>query len=100
MCQSNGETGDLSDHPSAVRTRRRCEVLRGKLIHFLGGRCKECGTEDELEPHHIVPRTWKSSEVWRTKRLRLYLEEAARGDIVLLCRSCNATIGQPDGGYF
>lgn len=77
--------------------RRRRRERRNALIQMLGGKCKRCGAETNLEPHHTEPRTWASRDVWAIKRLKLYLIEAAAGKLVLLCRACNAALGQPAG---
>lgn len=68
---------------------------RGELLAALGRKCAECGTTDNLEFDHLYQRDWKSNQVWASTRLRIYAEEARRGEIQVLCRGCNARKGQP-----
>lgn len=88
----------LSKHPAAVASRKRRRRYRAELIKMLGGKCKKCGAETKLEPHHISPRTWQSREKWAITRLLIYLREAREGAVVLLCRGCNASLNFPQNG--
>jgi ribosomal protein L40E len=88
----------LSKHPEAAKSRRRRREYRRKLIAILGGKCRKCGGDQNLEPHHTQPRTWRSHERWAMSRLLVYLQEARMGILELLCRKCNAEEGAPDSG--
>jgi hypothetical protein len=65
------------------------------LIKSLGGKCTWCGRKRDLEFDHIYGTTWIVRDVAYTTRLRLYSEEIVQGLIQLLCRSCNASKGDP-----
>lgn len=82
------------DTPAQRQARYR-NRLRAKLIAILGGRCVECGTEENLEPDHLQPREWRARDVWAATRNLIYLREAKEGKVVLRCRSCNASKGKP-----
>ena len=88
---------ELSNTPNAIRMRKRRQKMKADLIKFLGGKCRDCETEIDLQPHHIGPRDWRSNEVWSTTRLRRYQKEAAQGLVILLCGLCNRERGDPDG---
>ena len=68
----------------------RIRVRRRLLIEKMGGRCAECGSTWHLEFNHIKQRTWIVREVNRRKRIMLYEQDFARGELNLLCRYCNS----------
>lgn len=77
---------------------QRTETYRRKrqeLLTFLGGVCVECGATESLEFDHLKPREWVTRDVNRLQRIKLYREEAERGDIVLRCGTCNKVKGSP-----
>lgn len=90
-------------HPKAKPTPPNHNVAwyrteRARWIAILGGRCAHCGTTDELEFDHDQPRDWDPAKTSRWQRLRNYIREIREGKIKqLLCRSCNASKGFPDG---
>jgi hypothetical protein len=68
---------------------------RAVLVKALGGRCVYCGVRDGLQFHHVGVRTWVASKLSRWCRLARYKREAALGEVVLACASCNKEEGQP-----
>ena len=72
---------------------------RRKLIEQLGGKCLQCSAVEKLEFHHLRPRTWVAAQLNRWQRLAEYKREAARGEIVLLCKPCNQRAGKPAPDY-
>jgi len=80
---------------SKEKSRRHRAKKRNEIILLLGGKCCECGAIEKLEFDHIHPRTWKAQELWSNIRYRKYMEEAMKGIIQLLCRSCNSRKGIP-----
>jgi len=93
-----GQYKRRSMHPMAIESRRRRRYYRRQLIQMLGGKCKKCGSDKKLEPHHTQPRTWSSREKWAMSRLLIYLKEAKLGLVILLCSTCNKIAGAPDFG--
>lgn len=88
-----------SQHPAAIKSRKRRKAYRKQIIKALGGKCEKCGATEKLEPHHKAPRTWVSRDVWALSRLLLYLREIAAGvPLGLLCRGCNAALNFPQTG--
>src|SRR5262245_7008210 len=72
-----------------VPRRRKSPIVR------LGGRCKFCGRKRRLEFHHLGKRTWIASKTSRCRRMVHSEREAAAGLLVLACRRCNASLGEP-----
>jgi hypothetical protein len=89
----------LAENPSPSTLYRRSWYQRKKLalIESLGGKCAECGSEDQLTFDHKDGRDWDIRAVHACKRLRIYTEEADAGLIQLLCLSCNSRKGRPNG---
>lgn len=81
----------------AERKRNYLRARRLRLIMFLGGKCIDCPQANpaRLEFDHIEPRRWSPRKTWSNKRLAIYEVEAAQGKLVLRCRSCNASRGEP-----
>jgi hypothetical protein len=72
---------------------------RAKLITLLGGKCEKCGESDpaNLEFNHTSPRNWEPRKHSQWGRIFRYRRDYAAGILNLLCRSCNASVGYPDG---
>lgn len=70
------------------RQRERYKANMAYAIEKLGGRCNQCGTEEELEFDHINPATKKYliGQLLRGSRTRLD-EELTKCQ--LLCRDCH-----------
>lgn len=84
--------------PRNVRNVKWYRRERTKWIAHLGGKCAVCGTTEELEFDHDVPRDWDPAKTSRWQRLRNYIREIKAGKIKqVLCRSHNASKGYPDG---
>lgn len=79
---------------STARRNRWAQEQRRGLIAGLGGRCRECGGVDDLEIDHPSGRAYKLHKLAQWQRVRFYMDEAARGLVRVLCRSCNASDGQ------
>jgi len=64
--------------------------IRQRAILKLGGKCQNCGKEDNLQLHHITyakdsVRWWESGEYW--KRAKEALEHPERFE--LRCKNCH-----------
>ena len=70
---------------------------RAELIQEMGGKCVECESREELEFDHTKPRNWQPNKTSRWQRLRNYIKDWKKGELVLRCRTCNARKGFPDG---
>jgi len=76
------------------RTKRSVRRLRSALLAKLGGRCAKCGAVERLEfDHHPEACTWEPQKVSQWIRIARYRREAAKGQLRVLCRSCNAKDG-------
>jgi 5-methylcytosine-specific restriction endonuclease McrA len=60
-----------------------------ELRAYLGGKCVDCGTDEQLEFDHIKPRTWVARKVSSGHRICIYWREAMEGMIALRCGACN-----------
>jgi len=94
---SREKKSDEDAAPSTIRRRKCCEKRKAALVEQLGGKCVECESTEDLTFDHIHGRDWKLREVHSTKRLRIYIKEAAEGKLQLLCRGCNSRKGRPPG---
>jgi 5-methylcytosine-specific restriction endonuclease McrA len=77
----------------AKRQREWAKRARRVLLRELGGKCLDCGNEEEsdLEFDHIEPATWDRSKVEFSARISRYRREAKEGKLAVRCRSCNAS---------
>lgn len=66
---------------------------REQLIERLSGCCALCGRRRLLEIDHPQGRNWEPRETSQEQRVRIYLREAAKGLIRVLCKKCNARDG-------
>lgn len=74
----------------AVRARNK----RSMLIFLLGGVCKKCGSDEQLEFHHKYGRTWEARKCSRLRRMVLYFRDYDKGLLTILCHNCNKAIGK------
>jgi 5-methylcytosine-specific restriction endonuclease McrA len=89
--------------PTSYRTRasreRRSHTTvwareaRAALVEELGGVCAQCGATERLELDHIVGRDYAIDKLSSHCRIRRLRDEASRGLLQVLCRSCNARKG-------
>jgi 5-methylcytosine-specific restriction endonuclease McrA len=69
------------------------QATREKLIRILGGRCKRCGLDTNLTFDCIVPTGGAHHKLSSVGRVTYYKREMARGNVQLLCHSCNSKKG-------
>lgn len=63
--------------------------IRKHFIKLLGGECAFCHTKEDLQFDHISPcKTWMS-KMSRSKREWHWFDEYTKGNLQLLCKSCN-----------
>lgn len=84
-----------SKHYNKTHPERWADKKRKWLIEKLGGKRVLCDSTYLLEFDHLKPRTWQTRDMNRARRMKLYIEEAAKGLIQLLCKKCNGAKGQP-----
>jgi len=65
------------------------KTIREHFIKLLGGECVFCHTKDNLEFDHITPCLTDMSKMSRSKREWHWFEEYNKGNLQLLCSSCN-----------
>lgn len=63
-----------------------------ELREQLGGKCKACGTTEDLTFDLIEPDCAHHSREW-SWRISFYRQAADRGELQLLCGPCNAAKG-------
>ena len=80
-------------HKEWLKTKSRISVRYNWLIIKLGGKCRECGTTENLELDHPNGKTWEAAKLSPQMRIKRYEEDYENGQLDLLCRSCNARDG-------
>ncbi len=63
--------------------------IRKHFIKLLGGKCAYCQTKENLEFDHIIPCLSDMSKMSRSKREWHWFDEYSKGNLQLLCASCN-----------
>ena len=96
MSRRTAATPTSAATPSrSARYVRWAKKKRAALIHFLGGKCIKCGSQEKLEFDHPDGRDWICRSKNRWQRMILYWRDARAGKVRLLCRGCNGK----DGAY-
>lgn len=72
----------------------RGQRIREKIIHLLGDKCAECGSTKRLEIDHPEGRDWEPRRLSQEGRATRYWREYLAGKLRVLCRKCNAKLGQ------
>ena len=74
---------------------RRNLILRRKaLLEKLGNKCALCNSTYKLEFDHYPERcTFVHKKLSRWTRLKRYEEDAAKGNLRILCNKCNTQHG-------
>ena len=67
------------------------EQRRLELVLLLGGICKVCGSDFDLEIHHRFGKNWRSRDYSRSMRLKKYKQDILNGECFLLCKWCHDT---------
>jgi len=74
--------------------RQLLPLRRLALLTQLGNRCNACGSEHKLEFDHYPKRCeFIHKKLSRWTRLKRYEEDAAKGNLRLLCKKCNQSHG-------
>mgnify|MGYP003869586845 CR=1 FL=1 len=82
------------DRERHKKFRRLLPLRRKALIQKLGGKCAVCGLEHNLEFDHYPKRCeFEHKKLSRWTRLKRYEEDAAKGNLRLLCKKCNKSHG-------
>jgi 5-methylcytosine-specific restriction endonuclease McrA len=63
--------------------------IRLLFTKILGGKCRYCGSNINLEFDHIYPSKVSMSNMSRSKREWHWFDEYIKGNIQLLCKKCN-----------
>ena len=87
----------LSQHPDAIRERKRVRLLKKELENLLGKKaCRDCGVTYALTVHHQQGKDWSARKTRSRIRLKKYIEEAKAGLLCWLCADCNRITGTVD----
>jgi hypothetical protein len=73
---------------------RLARKMRRMIFKALGRICRNCGTKQRLEFDHPTGRTWKADQYSGLTRIRMYWKDFKKRKLSVLCRHCNASIGQ------
>lgn len=74
---------------------RQAKELREELLELLGGECRKCGDEEDLEIHHVDGRAWEPRNLSSLRRAKRYWREYLAGvRLEALCARCNGWDGQ------
>ena len=66
---------------------------KGKIMDALGGVCYECGTDENLEIHHIIPLAKKNRP--QAERIREWKVSLKKNNLLLLCWPCHKKAEDP-----
>lgn len=87
-------------HQEWLRTKSKIQIRRDKICTELGGICKNCGTTDNLELHHVDGKSWDPVKMSPQMRIKQYEQDHSNGLIDLLCKSCNGRDGAYNKDYY
>ena len=77
-----------------AQKREKYAELRAEIEKLIGPRCAACGSEGEWDVDHKGGgRTYSARRMNSIARLRRYLEDAKKGIVQRLCKSCNGADG-------
>lgn len=63
---------------------------RVRLMHILGGQCRQCGSTNNLEFDCIESRGDRHHKMDTSARMSFYRREYREFNLQILCQSCNA----------
>lgn len=66
-------------------------MARDALLELLGAKCRACGTKEKLEFDCVKPMGDEHHHLEWSHRISWYRQQAAAGNLQVLCRSCNAS---------
>lgn len=75
-------------------------ALRDLMRAALGGKCRECGSKDDLSFHHPGGRTWDIRKQNLMQRMRLYYKDFLQNKLDLLCVPCNSKDGSRNKKWY
>jgi 5-methylcytosine-specific restriction endonuclease McrA len=76
--------------------KQKHQELRNQVLNLLGPTCRKCGATENLEFDHVHDtKAYVTCRMSRLHRHRVYLEEAKRGELQILCAECNRLKGKP-----
>lgn len=78
----------------AKRQKEWARRKRAELLERLGGKCKICGTDKELEFDCIIPQGEAHHRFDTSHRISFYLRQLYVGNLQILCHDCNAKKGR------
>ena len=87
-------------HKEWLRTKSKIEVRRGFLIIKMGGKCRKCGSIENLELDHPEGKTWEAMAFSPQMRMKQYEIDYENGKLSLLCKACNTKDGSLNKGYY
>jgi len=61
----------------------------------MGGKCRNCGSIDNLERHHPYGRTWKKRSYNMLSKIKRYERDFNEGNLVLVCKKCHEELHKP-----
>jgi 5-methylcytosine-specific restriction endonuclease McrA len=83
-----------------TRQSRWAETKRHWLLRALGGCCRKCGATNCLTFDCIVPTGDGHHRLNKANRMTYYCRQAEKGNLQVLCASCNSIKGSRLDPYY
>ena len=79
-----------------LRQRIWASKVRRRLLYLLGKKCARCGKKRKLVFDCIEPMGYKHHRQERSARMSFYTKQFWKGNLQVLCKSCNDLKAQED----
>lgn len=81
------------------RQRAWAKTERIRIKSILGGKCTDCGSQENLEFDCIEPRGHKHHSAEASLRISFYRRQMREGNLAIRCRSCHAKKTYRENGF-
>jgi len=87
-------------HKEWLKLKARLQVRRAFLVIKLGGKCRMCGSTEELELDHPNGKDYEARKLSPQMRMKRYEENYENGQLDLLCHNCNSRDGALNKDFY